>query len=85
MSFLGVCIFLLGVGAGQSVAGFVRSRISSSELIGDLWAGLTQYIVYVLLFLLIDHNSLVRSLSGAVYLLVFVRIFYFIKNLKKDG
>jgi hypothetical protein len=85
LSLLGVFVFLIGAGAGQSLAGFVVSRVQGSELMSALLGTVAQYAVYVFLFLVLDHNSLTRSLSGALYLLVFVRIFYFIKNLKKDG
>lgn len=85
MSLLKIFFFVLGVGASQSIADAVKVLPGISRLAAFVWSLVAQFVVCFLLFVFIDGDPIPDSIKGAIALTVFVRIFYFIKNLKKDG
>jgi len=85
MSLFAIVLFLCGLGASQSIAGWVMRFPWKNDLTGVFWAFVAQYAVCFLLLMFIDHASLSKAIPNAFGLVVFVQIFYFLKNLKKDG
>ena len=83
MSLLKIFGFILGMGLSQAIADTVRAAYGPGELAAAAWSLFAQFIVCWLLFVIIDGAPLLDSIDGAIRLTVFVRIFYFVKNLKK--
>ena len=83
MSLLTILGFIIGMGLSQAIADTVRAAYGPGELAAFAWSLFAQFIVCWLLFVIIDGAPLLDSIDGAIKLTVLVRIFYFIKNLKK--
>ena len=77
-------VIVCGLAASQHIAQAVLATLPRGRLSSWCWSFVVQYVICLTLLVLVDHAQLKDALSPTIALTVFVRIFYFIKNLKNQ-
>lgn len=77
-------VFVCGLAVSQHVAQMVLASLPRGQASSWCWSFLAQYVVCLTLLVFVDQAPWEDALSPALALTCFVRIFYFIKNLKNQ-
>ncbi|MEJ8851543.1 hypothetical protein [Variovorax rhizosphaerae] len=81
---LQIFVIVCGLAASQHVAQAVLAALPRGQLSSWCWSFVVQFTICLMLLVFVDHAPLKDAINPAIGLTVFVRIFYFIKNLKKQ-
>lgn len=77
-------VFVCGLVVSQGVAQMVLDSLGRRQASSWCWSLLVQYVICLTLLVFIDNAPWKDALSPALALTCFVRIFYFIRNLKNQ-